>query len=100
MTIERGKVYDSIDRPEGFDRYDAATWPTYDELTHKEAVLAMADEMGEDGMARYEGTGFDWERFTEKLEAYLCINLPTTWEDPIYSAIKAKARKAWRESNG
>ena len=90
---------ESIERPDGYDRWDPRTWPTYGP-EHRKVVLALADEMGEEGAARYEGTGFDWDRFTGKIEDYLHLNLPTTWDDPIYDAIKRSARKAWKEANG
>lgn len=88
-----------LPRPEGFDRWDPQTWPEYDDATHKATVLALADEMGESGDCQYEGR-FDWERFTGKMEEYLSIILPTTWEHPIFAAIKRTARKAWKETNG
>lgn len=90
---------DPIVRPEGFDRWDPATWPTYSP-EHREAVLNLADAMGEEGACRYEGSGFDWDSFYSKLEGYLHLNLPSTTEDPIFSAIQRKARRAWKEANG
>jgi hypothetical protein len=98
MTTATHNLIAAIERPEGYDAFDPPTWPTYDPAVHREVVLALADEMGEDGEARYEGSGFDWERFTDKMEAYLHINFPTTWDDPLYSAIKRVARKAWKEA--
>lgn len=88
----------ALPRPDGFNRWDPATWPAYDPDLHLAAVMALADEMGEEGIARYEGSGFDWERFIDKMEAYLYVNLPDQTDDPLFDKIKRIARKAWREN--
>jgi hypothetical protein len=82
-----------------FDRFDPTTWPRYDEAEHKERILQEADAMGEAGECRYED-GFDWDRFTLRLEERVAVAFPTTWDDPLYAAIKRVARKAWKEANG
>jgi hypothetical protein len=81
-----------------FDRLDPTTWPPYDEAAHKDRILCEANDMGEAGECR-DTSGFDWDRFTSRLEERVCIAMPTSWDDPVYAAIKRAARTAWKEAN-